>query len=96
MQTDWSHAPFIATFKDFEINACECPVPVATTVDNAKRCSSSEDKKYWWDEPTLSELSLHQTHQLMWVRAKHMVYDYCTDAARFPVTPAECVHHHHH
>lgn len=94
VKTDWSHAPFIATYKSFEINGCECPATV-TAVDNAKRCSSSEDKKYWWDEPTVSELSLHQSHQLKWVRAKHMVYDYCSDAARFPVTPAECVHHRH-
>lgn len=94
VKTDWSHAPFIATYKSFEINGCECPVTVAE-VDNAKRCTSSEDKKYWWDGPTLSELSLHQTHQLKWVRAKHMVYDYCSDTARFPVMPAECVHYHH-
>ncbi|KAK4255403.1 hypothetical protein QN277_008407 [Acacia crassicarpa] len=94
VKTDWSHAPFIATYKSFEINACECPATVAE-VDNAKRCSSGENKKYWWDEPTVSELSLHQSHQLMWVRAKHMVYDYCSDTARFSVMPAECVHHHH-
>nr|AFK36629.1 unknown [Lotus japonicus] len=94
VKTDWSHAPFVATYKDFEINACECPVPV-TAAENAKRCSSSEDKSYWWDEPTMSELSLHQSHQLLWVRANHMVYDYCSDTARFPVTPAECVHHRH-
>lgn len=25
-----------------------------------KKCSSSEDKKFWWDEPMLSELTLQQ------------------------------------
>ncbi|OIW08415.1 hypothetical protein TanjilG_03091 [Lupinus angustifolius] len=94
VKTDWSHAPFFATYKSFEIKACECLVSVAA-IENSKRCSSSVDRKYWWDEPTLSVLNLHQIHQLMWVRAKHMVYDYCSDTARFPVTPAECVHHHH-
>jgi xyloglucan:xyloglucosyl transferase len=94
VKTDWSHAPFIATYKSFEINACECPVSIAA-MDNTKRCSSSEDKKYWWDEPNLSMLNLHQSHQLMWVRNHHMVYDYCNDASRFPVTPVECVHHRH-
>ncbi|WVY99458.1 hypothetical protein V8G54_025528 [Vigna mungo] len=94
VKTDWSHAPFFVTYKDFQIDACECPVPVTSTA-SANKCNSSEDKKYWWDEPTLSELNLHQSHQLMWVRANHMVYDYCTDTARFPVTPAECVHHRH-
>jgi xyloglucan:xyloglucosyl transferase len=94
VKTDWSHAPFVATYKDFVINACEVAVPM-TSNDNAKKCSSSEDKKYWWDEPMLSELTIHQSHQLIWVRANHMVYDYCADTARFPVIPAECVRHHH-
>ncbi|KAJ0113745.1 hypothetical protein Patl1_02110 [Pistacia atlantica] len=94
IKTDWSHAPFLASYKGFEIDACECPVSVAA-VDNAKKCSSSAEKRYWWDEPTMSELSLHQNHQLLWVRANHLIYDYCADAARFPVTPTECVHHRH-
>ncbi|KAG6738129.1 hypothetical protein POTOM_059688 [Populus tomentosa] len=94
VKTDWSHAPFVASYKGFEIDACECPVSVAA-VDNAKKCSSSGEKRYWWDEPTLSELSAHQSHQLLWVKANHMVYDYCSDTARFPVTPLECLHHSH-
>ncbi|KAA8524535.1 hypothetical protein F0562_010958 [Nyssa sinensis] len=49
--------------------------------DNARRCSSSGEKRYWWDEPTMSALNLHQSHQLLWVRANHMIYDYCTDTA---------------
>ncbi|GAB4859491.1 Xyloglucan endotransglucosylase protein 6 [Ancistrocladus abbreviatus] len=95
IKTDWTHAPFIASYKAFEIDACECPVPMEA-VDNVKRCSSGGMKRYWWDAPTMGELSIHQSHQLSWVRAKHMVYNYCTDTARFPVIPEECVHHHHH
>ena len=94
VKTDRSHAPFIATYTGFEIDACEVPVSVAAN-ESAKNCSSSGVKRYWWDEPTLAELNVHQSHQLKWVRARHMVYDYCTDTARFPVVPLECVHHHH-
>lgn len=94
VKTDWSHSPFVATYGDFEINACECPVSTAAD-DNMKRCSSGAEKRYWWDEPTMSELNVHQNHQLIWVRANHMVYDYCADTARFPATPAECEHHRH-
>ncbi|KAF7839175.1 xyloglucan endotransglucosylase/hydrolase protein 9-like [Senna tora] len=83
VKTNWSHAPFVATYRGFEINACECGGSVASMAENASKCSSSEDRKYWWDEPTLSELSVHQSHQLKWVRAHHMVYDYCVDTARF-------------
>jgi xyloglucan:xyloglucosyl transferase len=96
VKTDWSHAPFVASYKGFEINGCECPSKIASE-ENTKRCSSGygSGKKFWWDEPTLSELNVHQSHQLIWVRANHMIYDYCTDAGRFPVAPVECVHHHH-
>ncbi|XP_016465066.1 xyloglucan endotransglucosylase protein 6 [Nicotiana tabacum] len=94
VKTDWSHAPFIASYRGFEIDGCECPATVAAA-ENSKRCSSSAVKRYWWDEPVMSELSLHQSHQLIWVRANHMVYDYCTDTARFPVAPVECQHHQH-
>ncbi|KAF9589338.1 hypothetical protein IFM89_022674 [Coptis chinensis] len=90
VKTDWSHAPFVASYKGFDINGCECPVST-NVVDNAKKCSSTQGK-YWWDQPVMAELNLHQSHQLMWVQAKHMIYDYCTDTSRFPVTPAECEH----
>ncbi|KAL7185691.1 hypothetical protein ACSBR2_027615 [Camellia fascicularis] len=94
VKTNWTNAPFVATYTGFEIDACECPVTVADA-DNARRCSSGGQKRYWWDEPTMAELSVHQSHQLKWVRAKYLVYDYCTDTARFPVIPVECEHHRH-
>lgn len=94
VKTDWSHAPFIASYKGFEIDACECPVSVASN-EIVEKCRSSGEKRFWWDEPTISELSVHQSHQLVWVRANHLVYDYCTDTARFPVMPVECEHHRH-
>ncbi|XAR55431.1 Xyloglucan:xyloglucosyl transferase [Bertholletia excelsa] len=93
VKTNWTHAPFTTSYRGFEIDACECPATLDAG-DNARRCSGGE-KRYWWDEPTMSELSLHQSHQLLWVRANHLVYDYCTDTSRFPVTPAECLHHRH-
>lgn len=95
VKTDWSHAPFIASYQGFEIDACECPTPT-TAAENMKRCSSGAERQYWWDEPTMSDLSVHQSHQLKWVKANHLIYDYCTDTTRFPTTPAECVHHSHH
>ncbi|KAJ4976003.1 hypothetical protein NE237_001109 [Protea cynaroides] len=90
VKTDWTHAPFVASYKGFEIDACECAVSVAAD-QNVRRCSAS-DKGYWWDQPVMSELNQHQSHQLMWVRANHLVYDYCTDSSRFPVLPRECDH----
>ncbi|KAG7011934.1 Xyloglucan endotransglucosylase/hydrolase protein 9 [Cucurbita argyrosperma subsp. argyrosperma] len=98
VKTDWSHSPFIASYKGFQIDACECSSATGATA-NATCCSGSgigdNGKKFWWDEPVLSELNVHQSHQLLWVRANHMIYDYCTDTARFAVTPVECIHHRH-
>ncbi|KAH6834178.1 xyloglucan endotransglucosylase/hydrolase 9 [Perilla frutescens var. hirtella] len=94
VKTDWAHAPFIASYNEFQINGCECSHRIAAA-DNMRRCSSTANKQYWWDQPTHSGLSLHQSHQLKWVRANHMVYDYCSDTTRFPATPLECLHHHH-
>lgn len=91
VKTDWTHAPFVASYRSFEINGCECPVSTADS-DNAKRCATSGG---WWDQPILSELNVHQSHQLIWVRANHMIYDYCSDAGRFPSVPVECEHHRH-
>lgn len=91
VKTDWTHAPFVASYRAFEIDGCECPVTTADT-DNTKRCSTTRG---WWDEPVLSELNVHQSHQLIWVRANHMIYDYCSDTARFPSAPLECQHHRH-
>ncbi|XP_010241004.1 PREDICTED: xyloglucan endotransglucosylase/hydrolase protein 9-like [Nelumbo nucifera] len=93
VKTNWTHAPFVASYTGFEIDACECPLSMAAD-ESARRCSSSE-KKYWWDQPVMLDLNPHQSHQLLWVRANHLVYDYCTDASRFPVTPPECDHRHH-
>ncbi|CAH9109645.1 unnamed protein product [Cuscuta epithymum] len=94
VKTDWTHAPFVASYTDFEIDACEVPAAVAPA-DHGKECSSSAEKRFWWDEPTMAEMNIHQSHQLLWVRANHMVYNYCTDTARFPVAPVECEHHRH-
>ncbi|CAM8906191.1 unnamed protein product [Rhodiola kirilowii] len=96
VKTNWAHSPFIASYKNFEISGCECPKTVPEAEYNRK-CSSgsSSTDKYWWNKPAVSELSLHQRHQLLWVRANHMVYDYCNDNARFPVKPVECLHHQH-
>ncbi|GER43135.1 xyloglucan endotransglucosylase/hydrolase 9 [Striga asiatica] len=94
VKTNWAHAPFVASYKGFEIDSCECPDSVAAA-DNVKQCSGGGAHRFWWDEPNVSELSLHQSHQLMWVRENQMVYDYCSDEARFSEVPVECEHHRH-
>lgn len=86
VKTNWSNSPFVATFKSFEIDACE--VSPSETDGVESKCGIS--RRFWWDKPSLRELNNHQSHQLKWVRRKHLVYDYCMDAARFTELPKEC------
>lgn len=65
VKTDWSHAPFVTSYRNFTI----------------------EERG---EEEVVEEMSVHQRHQVMWVRAKHLVYDYCDDVARFGSKPIEC------
>jgi xyloglucan:xyloglucosyl transferase len=80
VKTDWSHSPFISTYKNFNIDACRDSGPQSLT----RRCS------LWWDQPVYSSLNAKQSMQLKWVHEKYMIYDYCKDSARFPTPPAEC------
>jgi xyloglucan:xyloglucosyl transferase len=94
VKTDWSHAPFEATFREVRVDGC---VWAANATDSdageVSRCSGSswgKEGRYWWKEKEMSELTVHQSHQLVWARAHHLVYDYCVDTDRFPVQPPEC------
>lgn len=90
VKTNWSNAPFVATFRSFEIKACELE---PETEDAEAKCGLS--KQLWWDKPSLRGLSRHKAHQLKWVRARHLVYDYCKDTVRFNELPKECVWYFH-
>jgi len=94
VKTDWSHAPFDATFREVRVDGCAWAAN-ATDGDagEVRRCSETswgKEGRYWWKEKEMSELSVHQSHQLVWARAHHLVYDYCVDTDRFPVQPPEC------
>ncbi|KAI0495163.1 hypothetical protein KFK09_025312 [Dendrobium nobile] len=93
VKTNWSHAPFVVSYRDLKIDGCEVAVE-ASDEDELRRCSGSEwgkEGRYWWKAPEMEELTVHQSHQLLWVREKHLIYDYCSDATRFPSAPPECV-----
>ncbi|GAA0162134.1 hydrolase [Lithospermum erythrorhizon] len=77
---NWSKAPFYAYYKDFDIEGCPVPGP-ANCVSNMKN---------WWEGSAFQALSPVEARRYRWVRMNHMIYDYCTDRSRFPVTPPEC------
>nr|XP_018673843.1 PREDICTED: probable xyloglucan endotransglucosylase/hydrolase protein 23 isoform X2 [Musa acuminata subsp. malaccensis] len=78
VKTDWSQAPFVASYRGFVADAC---------VAASGRPSCSASKAGWWDQG----LDSGGARKLKWVRDNYMVYDYCRDAKRFPGGfPPEC------
>eukprot|EP01018_Ginkgo_biloba_P003171 Gb_22345 [translate_table: standard] len=84
VKTDWSHAPFVSTYKNFDIDACQYDGP------QSEATCWAEGGNKWWHLPTYSSLTPQQVKKLQWVQKKYVIYDYCKDLARFPTLPPEC------
>ncbi|XP_073010344.1 xyloglucan endotransglucosylase protein 1-like [Typha latifolia] len=70
IKTDWSKAPFTASYRDF----------------NAKTSTTSPDAG-WFNQ----QLDSTSQERMKWVQSNYMIYNYCSDAKRFPQgLPAEC------
>ncbi|KAF8010543.1 hypothetical protein BT93_J1239 [Corymbia citriodora subsp. variegata] len=84
---DWSKAPFTAHFQHFDINGC-----VMQDVPNPglSRGCYYNDMNAWWSWRRNRTLSARQMMQYRNVRRKYLVYDYCTDKARYPDPFPEC------
>lgn len=80
-KTDWSKAPFVASYRGFHIDGCEASV-------EAKFCATQG--KRWWDQKEFQDLDAYQWRRLRWVRSKYTIYNYCTDRSRYPTVPPEC------
>lgn len=78
VKTDWSQAPFVASYQGYAADAC---------VSSAGRPSCSPSRGNWWDQG----LDSGAVQKLKWVRDNYMIYDYCRDTKRFPQGfPPEC------
>ncbi|RZS05091.1 hypothetical protein BHM03_00035540 [Ensete ventricosum] len=76
VKTDWSKAPFVASYRNFNADAC---------VRGSSRCGST--KSGWWNQ----ELDLTSQGKMRRVQKNYMIYNYCNDAKRFPQgLPPEC------
>lgn len=79
MKTDWSQAPFTASYRNFNAQAC---------IWSQGACSPSSNQNGDWASQQLDPKILEK---LNWVKTHHMIYDYCKDFKRFPQGfPAEC------
>ncbi|EEF36164.1 conserved hypothetical protein [Ricinus communis] len=79
IKTDWTQAPFTASYRNFKAEAC-------TWSFGKHFCSPN----YAWLRQQLDATSLRR---LKWVQKNYMIYNYCTDTKRFSHGfPPECYH----
>ncbi|KAK1323620.1 putative xyloglucan endotransglucosylase/hydrolase protein 23 [Acorus calamus] len=82
VKTDWSAAPFTASYRNFNANACVWSSSGTTS------CGGGSSNGNAWLNEALDSAS---EGQLKWVQENYMIYNYCTDFKRFPQgLPTEC------
>ncbi|EEF39475.1 Brassinosteroid-regulated protein BRU1 precursor, putative [Ricinus communis] len=82
VKTDWSQAPFTASYRNFNANAC-------IWYNGASSCDrNSSSKTNSWLSKELDSISQEKLQQ---VQKNYMIYNYCTDTKTFPQgLPREC------
>ncbi|RZC66854.1 hypothetical protein C5167_010531 [Papaver somniferum] len=84
VKTDWSHAPFTASYRNFNANAC---VATSATASSCVAKSRASRNNAWFTQ----ELDTTNQKRMRWVQRNYMIYNYCTDKKRFPRgMPPEC------
>jgi xyloglucan:xyloglucosyl transferase len=79
IKTDWSGAPFVTYYRNYNVTWCQ-PSP------GVSWCGAEPKNSTHFD------LTPQEIADLQWVRDKSMIYSYCTDHRRFNATefPKEC------
>ena len=88
VKTDWSKAPFTASYRNFNADkAC-----IWSKTKKASSCSSSLSSSAKPGTEWLTEqLDTTKQDRLRWVQKNYMIYNYCSDVKRFPQgLPTEC------
>ncbi|XP_031479418.1 xyloglucan endotransglucosylase protein 7-like [Nymphaea colorata] len=78
VKTDWTKAPFTASFRDVSINGC-------VWTGSSSSCGPSTSG--WMNQAAVTS----DLQKMEWVQKNYMIYNYCNDAQRFPQgLPTEC------
>lgn len=84
VKTDWSNAPFTASYRNFNANAC-------VMSNGQSSCSSSSSSSSGNNAWLTQQLDGASQAGMKWVQQNYMIYNYCTDIQRFPQgLPIEC------
>ncbi|KAF6134532.1 hypothetical protein GIB67_028553 [Kingdonia uniflora] len=87
IKTDWTHAPFTASYRNFNADACVVTSGGSSCGSTSNSVSGSNNNKAWLSQ----ELDSTSQERMRWVQKNYMIYNYCTDTKRFPQgLPKEC------
>ncbi|KAK2994265.1 hypothetical protein RJ640_013164 [Escallonia rubra] len=78
VKTNWSGAPFTASYQNFSADACIWSSGASSCSSSSS--SSNSSTKAWFTQ----RLDSAGLRRLKWVQKNHMVYNYCKDTMRFP------------
>ncbi|RVW25324.1 putative xyloglucan endotransglucosylase/hydrolase protein 23 [Vitis vinifera] len=85
VKTDWSQAPFTASYRNFNANACLWSSGSSSCSSTSP--SSTSTNGGWYSQ----ELDSTSQERMKWVQKNYMIYNYCADTKRFPQgLPSEC------
>ncbi|MBA0608582.1 hypothetical protein Godav_020780 [Gossypium davidsonii] len=82
VKTDWTLAPFTASYRNFNADAC-----VWSNGASSCKSTATSTNSAWFSQ----EMDSAKQQRLQWVQKNYMIYNYCNDANRFPQgLPPEC------
>ncbi|KAI5079264.1 hypothetical protein GOP47_0004743 [Adiantum capillus-veneris] len=83
VKIDWAHAPFIASYRNFTVAESACVKATSAAACSAQAATIPSSTTAVGEQQV-------DTGRLQWVESNFMVYNYCTDQARYPIVPLEC------
>ena len=86
VKTDWTQAPFTASYRNFNADACVWSNG-ASSCKSTTPFSSGSNNSAWFSQ----EMDSTSQQRLQWVQKNCMIYNYYADTKRFPQgLPPEC------
>ena len=80
IKTDWTLAPFTASYMNFNADTC-------VWSSGSSSCNSNSPSSNWYTQ----EMDSKSQGSMKWVQDNYRIYNYCTDSKRFPQGfPPEC------
>ncbi|KAL2936652.1 Xyloglucan endotransglucosylase/hydrolase protein 22 [Bienertia sinuspersici] len=84
VHTDWSHAPFVASFRNFSAKSCVWSY-------GSSSCGSDPRPTGFEDAWLMEDLDSSGLGNIRWMQENYMTYNYCNDKWRFhDGLPKEC------